>query len=136
MRARGTAIEPARPACPDLARYLRTFERDASGLEAAAARHAPQVERDGQARCAQPRAAAWLPQHHRIKHGLRPVPAPAQPEIAEADLEPRLVADQLLERGTVLRCTRRRQLEGDQRDREENRDRAKPQQHEPQRREP
>ena len=90
-------------------------QRDAPGLEPAAAHHAPGVQSDDELRRTQQRPGpAGLAERDTVKHGFRTVPAPAHGKLAEAHVESGLLADQLLERGAVLRHARGGQLPGDQ----------------------
>ena len=90
-------------------------QRDAPGLQPAAAHHAPGVQTHDELRRTQQRpAAAGLAERDTVKHGFRTVPAPAHGKLAEAHVESGLLADQLLERGAVLRHARGGQLPGDQ----------------------
>src|SRR5262249_18835821 len=64
---------------------------------------------------AQERRCARLGERHAVKDRLWSVPAPAHGELAEGDFQPGLVADEILERRTVLRHARRDQLAEEQR---------------------
>ena len=65
-------------------------------------------------------AAPGLAELDTMKHRLRAVPTPAQGQLAESDLEPGLVTDQLLERRAVLRYPGGGQLIGQRGDCSQN----------------
>jgi hypothetical protein len=97
---------------------VRIHEGDAAGLEAAAARHAPRIQGDDQFRGVQRRPGAGIAHGDIVEHRLRTVPAPAHAQATEADLQPGLMADQLLKGGPMLR-----HAGGDHRESQEHRER-------------
>src|SRR6516225_6872792 len=120
-RSCGRARASARSAAPIAGEIdERILERDAAGLEMAAARHAPGVEGDDQPlRTQQRRPARRLTELDILEQRFRTVPAPAHRKAVEADFEPGLMTYQLLERRTLLWHTRRCQPVGDQQQREQ-----------------
>src|SRR5438445_13752667 len=86
-------------------------ERDARNRELAAAEHPPGVEPHDESRGPQQHTAPpRLAEHDAVEHGFRTVPAPADGELSEADVESGMLADQRLECGAVLRHARRGEL--------------------------
>src|SRR2546430_705598 len=82
-------------------------ERDARHRELAAAEHPPGVEPHDESRGPQQHTAPpRLAEHDAVEHGFRTVPAPADGELSEADVESGVLADQRLEFRAVLRLCR------------------------------
>ena len=86
-------------------------ERDAACFELTAAQRAPGIEADDELRRSEQHAgASGLTQLDTAEDGFGAVPTPAQAELVEAYVEAGVGADQVFERGAMLRHTGNRQL--------------------------
>ncbi len=93
---------------------IRRDQRDAPRGELPGLHRAPRVEADDELRRAQKHVRpAGLTELHAAEHRFGAVPAPAQTELVETQVEPRLGAYEPLQRGPVFGHPRKRQLVSD-----------------------
>jgi hypothetical protein len=93
---------------------VRRHERDATGSKLARANGLPRIEANDELRCTQENVRATrLAKLDATEHGFGSVPAPTQPQLVEAHVEPGLGAHEAFEGSPVFGYARERKLVSD-----------------------